>query len=622
MGLLLPYFSIAQENVPDSVQLDEVTVQEFQVNAGDEFRHQDFNSDSLVQGRATLAEVLKQNTNIFVRSYGNNGVATISLRGTSGYHTKVYWNNLDLGSPMLGLADPSNIPSTASDKVDIQYGFASLNDGAGGIGGSIRLNSQYASLNDQLVEASIYAGSFGQWQGNARLNLKLKRMGVQIGAQRYSAKNNFPYIDITRPTQPERYMTNAQFDQQSYWTKLYFRLDKNQLLSWKSLYNQVDREIPPHLNGDQSIHDQLLDKSLLSVVEYTRSKAKYRLMASSGVVLADNHFLSGGDSTNSLNQFWSWQNSLRLNYRFSEKLSIESGGRLRLEEANSPSYATGVSRIQSSLFSDWKYMLTKTLKFTAIVRQEWIDQYHSPLLGSVGVVYEINNNHGSRLHAARNYRFPSLNDLYWSPGGNESLLPEISYNFEWGYNLNYATLPKLELSLFHNIISNWIQWTNNQSVWSPANIKKVANSGVELVIKDDYKFGNLKLNWQASYSYTRSRTIEWYSEDTDHLEKQLPYVPFHMLAAGLELNYHQYFMRYQHNFNGLYYTNTDNSIYMPAFSLAYLSFGVRNIAKNDKHLVGINLMLNNLFDYDYQLLPYRPEQGFNLGVRVTYGIAR
>lgn len=623
LGLfLVPEMLLAQKPDSASMDLKEVVVQDYRLKASDEFREQSLDIDSMITGRASLAEALRKNTAIFVKSYGGNGVATLSLRGTSGYHTKLYWNNVDLGSPMLGLADLSVIPASGIDEINVQYGFASLNDGTGGIGGSIRMNNRFPSSSEPVAVFSLYGGSFGQLQGNTRINLSVDKLSLQAGVLRYTARNDFPFKDISEAGNPEKLMANAQFDQASYWANAYYRIDNHQLLSLKTWVNKVDRKLPQNLNGNQKLIDSMKDKSVVSVAEYLKTAERSTLVISSGMVAADNQFVSGGDSTSYLNQYWSWQNSLRYHYNFTDRLSSESGGRFRLENARSPSYSAGVLRNQGSVFTSWQYSATTFLKLNLLLREEWVNGQASPLLGSAGMVYEINKSHSSRMHIARNYRFPSLNDLFWNPGGNKDLAPEHSYNFEWGYSYHAEKTPLLEVAVFHNLIDNWIQWTPNQSLWSPQNVRKVANTGVELNVKDVKELGKVRLGWQINYSYTRSRTLAWNTASPENLYNQLPYVPFHLLTTGVDLRYAKYFLRYQHNLNGKYFTNTDNSVYMPAFSLGYFTLGIDNITRSHKHKVGLNMELNNLFGYDYQILPYRPEPGFHLGFRLTYSLSK
>ena len=620
--LLLCNFLLGQQGLGDTLHLEEVVVSDAAVKTGEAFREERYSLDSLSLTRATLGENLRRNTAIFVKSYGGNGVATISLRGTSANHTNVYWNNLDLGSPLLGVTDLSSIPIQAADDMSIQYGFASLNDGSGGIGGSIRLNNSWQSLDNSILDVSLYAGSFGRYEGWTRLNIKRKRWAMQFGVLRYAADNNFYYQDNTEPGYPERQMTNAGFNQSALWSLIYYRISDKEQLSLKTVWTHTDRQVPPPLTGNQQVFDEMNDQRLMSILEYQRFSHKSRLLASSGLVRDNNDFTNGADSVSYLNQFISWQNSLRYQHKFSGILSMESGGRFRAEQANSPSYSGEVIRYRSSLFTDWRFNPWQPLEFSLILREELIDNDFSPLLGAIGMTWHIDSLQNLRLHVARNYRYATLNDLYWNPGGNASLRPETSYNLEAGYELRIPNLPLLNLGVFHNIIDNWIQWRPAGSVWSPRNIRKVANSGIEAKLRDQLKLGETNWAWQADYSYTRSVSIAEYDGIDADETLQLPFVPKHILGFGLEMQYRKYFFRYRQQVTGKYFTNSDNSVYMPGYSVANLSFGLTDILKSQRHALAVTLEFNNLFNYTYQVLPYRPEPGFNMGIRLKYNLLR
>lgn len=611
-----------QAGTGDTLLLDEVLIRDELVNAGKIFREDRFDTDSLIPGRATLAEALRGNTTIFVRSYGNNGVATLSLRGTSSNHTLVYWNNLEIGSPMLGVTDLSTIPVQAVDNMRIQYGFASLNDGTGGIGGSIRLNNSWSALHKSTMEMNLYGGSFGRWQGSASVNLTKKKWGLSLGALHFTARNDFTYPDITEPGNPQERMLHAQFDQNAFWALLYYRPSDFEQLSLKTMWTQTSRDIPPTLIGDQDIYDHLQDERLLSVLEYQRFKTRSHLMLSSGLVLDRNHFVSGGDSSSFNNLFTSWQNSLRYSIKVGEKLSVESGGRFRAENAGSAAYGNNVNQFRSSIFTDWRYQASPKIEVSLLLREELIDRIFSPLLGAVGLAIQLDSSQGLRLHLARNYRYPSLNDRYWNPGGNPDLLPESSYNLEAGYNLHISGWPVLKAGIFHNIIDNWIMWRPEGSYWSPQNIRKVANTGIELGLSDKFALGKFTWSWQLDYTHTRSRLLANYDGAVVKPDHQLPYVPEHLFGGGLEIEYKKVYLRYRQQVSDSYYVNSDNTVYMPAYTIANVNIGWRNILNSGKHLITGNLELNNLFNYPYQILPYRPEPGFNIGLSIKYQLQR
>ena len=44
----------------------------------------------------SMAEVLQENTPVFIRNYGYGGLATASFRGSNAYHTPVIWNGINI----------------------------------------------------------------------------------------------------------------------------------------------------------------------------------------------------------------------------------------------------------------------------------------------------------------------------------------------------------------------------------------------------------------------------------------------------------------------------------------------------------------------------------------------
>ena len=116
---------------------------------------------------ASIADLLKRESNVFVKSYGLGSIATTSLRGASAGHTVVVWNGFALQSPMLGLLDLSMLPSGLMDKVGIQYGGQSTLWGSGAIGGVIHLNNQASFGEKSILDLQSSYGSFGTFQQQA-----------------------------------------------------------------------------------------------------------------------------------------------------------------------------------------------------------------------------------------------------------------------------------------------------------------------------------------------------------------------------------------------------------------------------------------------------------------------
>lgn len=80
---------------------------------------------------------------------------------------------------------------------------------------------------------------------------------------------------------------------------------------------------------------------------------------------------------------------------------------------------------------------------------------------------------------AYNYRFPSMNDLYWRPGGNPDVKPEDGYSYDasvaYRKQLYRGLFLDAEVSGYLMYIDNWILWLpkdGNQWVWTPQNHRK------------------------------------------------------------------------------------------------------------------------------------------------------
>ena len=94
-----------------------------------------------------MAEVLQENTPIYIRNYGSGGLATASFRGSNAYHTPVIWNGINIQNPMNGQIDFSAIPVFLSDEISLQYGGNGGVWGSGAMAGLLFINSAIAKIH-------------------------------------------------------------------------------------------------------------------------------------------------------------------------------------------------------------------------------------------------------------------------------------------------------------------------------------------------------------------------------------------------------------------------------------------------------------------------------------------
>ena len=82
--------------------------------------------------------------------------------------------------------------------------------------------------------------------------------------------------------------------------------------------------------------------------------------------------------------------------------------------------------MEAGLMAHVQYRPTAAWGLFALLRSEWYDAALIPFIPSAGAEYNISGRYPTaiKINAARNYHKPTLNELYWIPGGNPGLKPE------------------------------------------------------------------------------------------------------------------------------------------------------------------------------------------------------
>ena len=117
-----------------------------------------------------------------------------------------------------------------------------------------------------------------------------------------------------------------------------------------------------------------------------------------------------------------------------KKINLAAGISMSYAKASFKEYGNQVQT--RSLASIWTAIIFKPinhLKVQADLRQEFVFRPSPPLTPKLGLELELLKNsltlHGS---IGRNYHIPSMNDLFWVPGGNRNLKPEDAISYEAG----------------------------------------------------------------------------------------------------------------------------------------------------------------------------------------------
>jgi iron complex outermembrane receptor protein len=273
-----------------------------------------------------------------------------------------------------------------------------------------------------------------------------------------------------------------------------------------------------------------------------------------------------------------------------------------------------VDRDNIGLVGKAEKLFWKKLNISLLIRTQIVDGELLPLMPVFGLNFRIMNEEQLYFRASisRNYHLPTLNDLYWYPGGNPDLEPEDSFEIESGLNyvLNITrTLSlKADLTAYANRVNNWILWEDSgNGYWSAVNKREVFARGAEFYTQLDGRKGRSWFRVFLQYAYTRT------TDETEGSGEQLIYIPQHTGNGYFQWTYLGWSMEWKSHFVGE--QNTIGKI-LPAYLINDVSAGKQFRWNNNK--LEVRFRVNNLFDEHYQVVLWRPMPGRNYELFVSF----
>ena len=215
-----------------------------------------------------------------------------------------------------------------------------------------------------------------------------------------------------------------------------------------------------------------------------------------------------------------------------------------------------------------------------------------------------------QMHSAP-YRVPTLNELYYDPGGNASLKPEQGWNQDAGYTIK-ARLGKLnffhDLSVFNRDIHDWIIWLGG-AIWTPHNIAEVHSRGVETENNLSYTVGKCQLHLGVNTAYVIATTVSSYIPNDGSIGRQIPYTPRYNGQGNIGFTYNKITINYNETYTGYRFITTDESEYLPPYQTGNIQLMYQAIIQ--KHPFQLTAQCNNIWTHNTKVVAGRPMPGIN-----------
>lgn len=614
----------------------------------------------------SMADVLTYNSSVFVKNYGRATLSTVAFRGTSPSHTQVTWNGMRINNPMLGMTDFSTIPSYFIDRASLLHGASSVNESGGGLGGLVRLGTAADVAPGWGVQYVQGIGSFSTFDEFARVTYGSDHWTVSTRAVYSSSPNDYKYRNrdkimniydedknIIGRYHPVERNRSGDFKDLHVLQEVYYNTLAGDRLGMNVWFLDSDRGLPL-LTTDYSdglkVENRQHERTFRGVLSWDHSRSNWRTGLRSGYVntwmaydysreVANGVMARMTRSRSRVNTIYGQAEgeytSDSRKWYFTANVSLyqhfvkSKDKNIITQDGDNAVVGYDKGRVEMSVSASAKWQPVERMGLSLVLREELSGTRWTPVIPALFVdgLISRKGNVTARASVSRNYRFPSLNDLYFLPGGNPSLRDESGLTYDAGVSFDVGKAGVYSaggsVTWFDSYIDDWIIWLpTTKGFFSPRNMKKVHAYGVE--VKGNAAV-QLPRGWMidlgGSYSWTPSVNCGPKLSVADQsVGRQLPYVPRHSASVSGRLTWRSWGFLYKWAFYSKRYTMSSNdttlSGHLPAYFMSNVaidkSFSWRPLD------MSLKLAVNNLFDEEYLSVLSHPMPGINFEFFISF----
>lgn len=618
----------------------------------------------------SMADILTFNSSVFVKSYGRATLSTVAFRGTSPSHTQVTWNGMRINNPMLGMTDFSTIPSYFIDQASLLHGTSSVNETGGGLGGLVKLGTTPDApdgLNAQYVQG---IGSFKTFDEFARITFHNNNWTSSTRAVYSSSPNDYKYVNHDKkvniyddnhniigqynPTERNR---SGSFKDLHLLQEVYYNTNRGDRFGLNAWYINSNRELPmltTDYGNERNFENRQREHTFRSVLSWDHIRSNWKAALRGGYIhtwmaydykreVAEGNWASMTRSRSRVNTYYGQAEGeytpsrkwfFTANVSAHQHFVRSEDKNIILQDGDKAIVGYDKGRIELSGSASAKWQPIDRLGMSVVLREDMYGDQWAPVIPAFFIDGVVSRRGNVMLKASisRNYRFPTLNDLYFLPGGNPDLKNEHGFTYDAG--ISFETGKKEVFTLggsanwFDSYIEDWIIWLpTTKGFFSPRNVKKVHAYGVE--VKANFAVQPFKgwlIDFNGSYSWTPSiNEGEKMSPADQSVGKQLPYVPKHSASFTGRLSWRTWSFLYKWAFYSERFTMSSNDYtitgHLPEYYMSNVSLE-KGLSFRPVDLQ-LKLAVNNLFNEEYLSVLARPMPGINfeffIGITPKFG---
>jgi len=559
---------------------------------------------------STFSEFLFSNHSNHIRSYGPGLSATFSSRGSSSSQVNLYWNNLPLNSPGLGSTDIGLLPSNGFSLTQVNGGGSTLY-GNQAMGATVSV-TQTLFREGESFRIGGGVGSFGKYFGNVSGKLHGKKWENYTSLNYQSSDNDFTY----NYRNEEYNRKNADVLVLNITNDFKYSFSNRANLTVAYWGTISDRGSPSSYVPTAPANSRLEDENHKVVAIYNQQLKKGVISFTQGFLSEKQRFTDS--NLDELNSTKNVVSKLSYSLSFSKQWSLFVGFDNFWTEATGEN-KTDATQNNFSGFGSLKYAKER-LKAVLALRQEFIDAKTAPFSPSLGLEYEVLENLAVIGNVSYNFRYPSLNDKYWTVGGNPDLKPEQGWSGEAGLKYTH-TYFDIEVTYYRQSVENFIQWIPvSGAIWSPQNVKEVSIEGAEASLELKYKVAKVNTGLNLGYLFNNSIVTKSSISGDASVGKQLIYNPQHKFTTSIYGQYKSFNLLFGSAYTGDVFARTDNSALSTLEHFNVLNAQASYILKLKKSSFELHIAVLNFTNENYQTIKNYPMPGINFTTGITLTI--
>lgn len=658
LGIIMPFYA---QNTPRVNKLREIVVWGKRPMKEIGVQKTAFDSVALKENIAlSMADILTFNSSVFVKSYGRATLSTVAFRGTSPSHTQVTWNGMRINNPMLGMTDFSTIPAYFIDNASLLHGTSSVNETGGGLGGLVRLATTPdvgEGINAQYVQG---IGSFSTFDEFGRFTYGDDHWSVSTRVVYSSSPNDYKYVNHDKkvniydddhniigqyhPTERNRSGAYKDFHALQ---EIYYNTNKGDRFGLNAWFIKSNRELPmltTDYGDERDFENRQRENTFRGVLSWDHNCSSWKAGAKAGYIytwmaydyrreITEGNWAEMTRSRSKVNTVFGQlegEYTPARRWYFTANLSAHQhfvrseDKNIILQDGDKAIVGYDKGRIELSGAFSAKWQPVDPIGLSVVLREEMFGDRWAPLIPAFFIDGLISRKGNVMVKASvsKNHKFPTLNDLYFLPGGNPDLRSENGWSYDAGASFDTGWTRPFPVSVggsvtwFDSYIDDWIMWLpTTKGFFSPRNVKKVHAYGIEGKLNlamEPFKGWVVDLN--GSYSWTPSvNRGEKMSPADQSVGKQLPYVPKHSASLTGRLTWRSWGFLYKWAYYSERFTMSSNDYtltgHLPRYFMSNISLE-KGLSFKPVDLQ-LKFAVNNLFNEDYLSVLSRPMPGIN-----------